>query len=246
MRSDLEAALKGWSYGHSWVRGHMGTHAQSLSIWTASSFSHYYHNLNSTWSKSPVVSTSDDTPTVSDFPNVLEPPWLPCQSLLHMTEVLVVLTCNNLLCKLSDKCLSLDLIQTLCYYYYCQAVLSSFLWQNCLVEVWLLEWCFQFLKQRRYLAQDAFIFNIQYPTCQILDSPVRYRTVWHVQTDQLCQVSADGEGQVVCGNVGNVQAGQTTQTWQTAAQCSGQISTAGDLSILRQAIPQSFAENIVG
>ena len=45
--------------------------------------------------------------------------------------------------------------------------------------------------------------------------------------------------------MGNVQAGETTQTWQTAAQGSGQISTAGDFSILRQAIPQSFAENVL-
>ena len=55
------------------------------------------------------------------------------------------------------------------------------------------------------------VYDMKHCTCKELDCLVSDRAVGHVQADQLHQVPADGEHQLVRGHVGDVEAGEAGQ-----------------------------------
>ena len=91
------------------------------------------------------------------------------------------------------------------------------------------------------------IVGNQPPPCDPLtrqepDGVVRDLAAGQVEAGEAGEVAADGEHELVRGQVREVEAGQAGQPGQRGDQQLGQLAAAGVLPVLGQAVPQPVAD----
>ena len=79
-------------------------------------------------------------------------------------------------------------------------------------------------------------------TGQEPDGVVRDPAARYIEAGEAGEVAADGEHELVRGQVREVEAGQAGQPGQRGDQQLGQLAAAGDLPVLGQAVPQPVAD----